>query len=498
MRFPLSSRIWWDYCAKFGVEGQPEGTKFPNPGEVTTTLLYRNMQLFWTGGAEEPPEPFKKIRDDLFDPQYGWLFTRFIHPYVTAFEGGREAVGILWQHWLDDYANTSFYSAVINRMTKAPYNWTAEDMNCFGALGLGSGGFSPLFPVGFMEMIRILAYGLEETQRAIPSGADSVLKKMLEAKDSPQGHSLLSSGRVHMEHYVRKITKDARGKLTLHMIKEGTKSIEVGGFDAVIVGTTTRAMQDMGLTESDLVSPKVGTALRNLHMCNASKLFLRTKDKFWMKNSATVPQNIQTDALPRGIYCVDYPEKDGSVDPNTPGCLLLSYAWGDDSDKLLHTRENGARDRYRVLYETLAKAPHNPTKKDAKGKPVALVENFLKHLPTPEEVLDENLFLVDWQATKHHYGAFKLNYPGQEPFAAHAYYQFKSCMSKDTDTGVYICGDGVSWVGGWVEGAMETGLNAAAAVVKHLGGTMDEEHSPLSQDQNLYNYFGTHMPGCKD
>ena len=37
MRFPLSSRVFWDYCSKFGVEGQKEGEKFPNPGEVTTT-----------------------------------------------------------------------------------------------------------------------------------------------------------------------------------------------------------------------------------------------------------------------------------------------------------------------------------------------------------------------------------------------------------------------------------------------------------------------------
>lgn len=172
---------------------------------------------------------------------------------------------------------------------------------------------------------------------------------------------------------------------------------------------------------------------------------------------------------------------------------------------MVHTRELGAKERYRVLYETLAKAPANPVKKDGSGQ-LALVENFVANLPTPEDVLDENLFMVDWQATKHHYGAFKLNYPGQEPFCAAAYYQFKTCENKPgskydagdpyafPDTGVYLCGDGVSWIGGWVEGAMETGLNCAAAVVKRLGGTMDEANSPLSQQTDLYNYFGTHMP----
>ena len=181
-----------------------------------------------------------------------------------------------------------------------------------------------------------------------------------------------------------------------------------------------------------------------------------------------------------------------------------------DSDKLLHTRELGAKERYRVLYETLTKAPPHPVDSDPCGA-LALVENFVSHLPTPEEVLDENLFLVDWQATKHHYGAFKLNYPGQEPWCAAAYYQFKTCENKPgldydegnpyefPDSGVYLCGDGVSFLGGWVEGAMETGLNCAAAVVKRLGGTMDEAKSPLSQQVDRYNYFGTHMPmyACK-
>ena len=81
------------------------------------SLLYRNLQLFWTGGAEDPPAPFGKIRDDLFDPDYGWLTTRFIRPFHVAFVAGDEAVAILWQQWLDDYANTSFYTAVIERMT---------------------------------------------------------------------------------------------------------------------------------------------------------------------------------------------------------------------------------------------------------------------------------------------------------------------------------------------------------------------------------------------
>jgi tryptophan 2-monooxygenase len=34
-----------------------------------------------------------------------------------------------------------------------------------------------------------------------------------------------------------------------------------------------------------------------------------------------------------------------------------------------------------------------------------------------------------------------------------------------------MAGDGVSWTPGWVEGAVQTALNAVWGIVNHLGGT---------------------------
>ena len=68
-----------------------------------------------------------------------------------------------------------------------------------------------------------------------------------------------------------------------------------------------------------------------------------------------------------------------------------------------------------------------------------------------------------------------------------AYFQFQTCLRGAEDTGVYLAGDSVSWSGGWVEGALQTGLNAACAAahrcdVDVIGG------SPLSQNDSLYKY----------
>ena len=59
------------------------------------------------------------------------------------------------------------------------------------------------------------------------------------------------------------------------------------------------------------------------------------------------------------------------------------------------------------------------------------------------------------------------------------------CISFDT--GVYLAGDSVSWQGGWTEGALQTGINAACAVAHHLGGKVIEE-SPLTQNPASYEY----------
>jgi len=92
---------------------------------------------------------------------------------------------------------------------------------------------------------------------------------------------------------------------------------------ALIVATTTRSMEFMGLTlpsdsGNNLLPQPSRVAIRNLPLTNSSKLFIRTATKFWQ--GTNMPQNIQTDELPRGLYCLDYPQTDYGV-------VLISYTF---------------------------------------------------------------------------------------------------------------------------------------------------------------------------
>lgn len=45
-------------------------------------------------------------------------------------------------------------------------------------------------------------------------------------------------------------------------------------------------------------------------------------------------------------------------------------------------------------------------------------------------------------------------------------------MNPATDKGIYLAGDGVSYSGGWTEGALQTAINCATAVACRLKGKL--------------------------
>jgi tryptophan 2-monooxygenase len=85
-----------------------------------------------------------------------------------------------------------------------------------------------------------------------------------------------------------------------------------------------------------------------------------------------------------------------------------------------------------------------------------------------------------------------LSEPGQDQHIATAFFDYQKAGTVN-DTGVYIAGDCVSWTSGWTEGALTTGLNAAAAVITSLGGNLNSNYgaswTPMSFGSQ-YNYLG--------
>lgn len=416
---------------------------------MLTTIQYQNQTYQWQAGAQ-PPGPFQQISTDWSN-----FINGLIGPLYTAWQaaqgnGDYSQVITLWQGMIDSYKNVSFYEAIRAGIP----SWTDDDVALFGALGIGSGGFGPLYQVNFLELMRIVVNMWEDNQQLLPGGISSLAEAFYTTKvETPTGPlSLETVGALNLGIKVTGLQSD-NGWITV--LNNGPMP-EIA-FPAVILATTTRSMEVFGTTLGSMVTQPVKSAIRDIHLMDSSKLFVRTATKFWL-DSSTIPANIQTDELPRGVYCLDYPDTDH-------GIVLVSYVWGDDSSKLLPMDKV---ERLEVFKQSIAQASPEFA--------AALVP-----MNGPDDII-----MVDWEDQDYYYGAFKLQYPGQEPNIAAAYYQFLTATTP-SDSGVYIAGDSVSWSGGWTEGALQTGINAACAVIAHLGGTLNPI-SPFTQNPGMYNY----------
>jgi tryptophan 2-monooxygenase len=473
MRVPVSNKVFYYYVDQFKL---PVLENFPDPGKVLTQLYYENKSYVWKPGPSPdeplpPPGPFKRIQRD-YDGFISPLTKEIYAPWIkaTQSQGSQrekyfEDVAEVWQRYIDRYKNMSFYEAVQQGIP----HWTTEDLNAFGALGVGSGGFGPLYEVGFLEMLRLTVNQWEVDQQWVATGinglTDSFYTREAIWKDGTRTKNV-SLKSLHSVKLNTPVTGIQYNELTRNPVvfhkNSKTGKIESQEYQAVIVATTTRSMEFMGLTlpttSKGIVAPSVRNSIKNLHLMESSKLFIRTRDKFW-KNDPSIPQNIQTDELPRGVYCLDYPD-----DITTDGIVLISYTWGDDSAKLLGV---GKEDRFEIFKRTLG----------------VINANFASHLiPVDDDILN-----VDWESMPYYYGAFKLQYPGQEADAHAAFFQYKTASDEEADRGVYLAGDSVSWAGGWTEGALHTGLNAVCAVAKRFNASFPKG-SPLDMDTDLYTY----------
>jgi tryptophan 2-monooxygenase len=460
MRVPPSEQLFQYFTGLFGV--QPGG-QFPDPGKVFTQIVFENQTYNWQPG-DPPPSIFTAVNAawDSLAGSFAAITQDLANP--ANFASAQAA----WQSLIynatapgpeQGYSTISFYQGLVQAFVEnyATYRlsqpWGPKEFALFGALGVGSGGFGPLYQVNFAEIIRLVVNGLESNQQFYPGGLGALINGFLNS--TPGGGQPIGQA-IAFGTPVTGVQSVGGGQVQVSYGGANPGQVQ---YDAVVIATTTRSMQvDMGLTDPPATPPVLGadqnTAIREIHLMNSSKLFVLTQSKFWLQGG--LPANIQTDGLVRGLYCLDY-------GPNTNyGVVLISYTWGDDSTKCIAIKDPQAR--LNILLNSLQ----------------AGVPAFVNALVP--QILPQYTTLIDWQEELGYYGAFKLNYPGQDPLNQNLYYQF-----LQSNNGIYLAGDSVGWCGGWIEGALQTGMNAAAAVAQQLGGVLFP-NNPMTQNPAQYQY----------
>ena len=149
------------------------------------------------------------------------------------------------------------------------------------------------------------------------------------------------------------------------------------------------------------------------------------------------------------------PEPDSSVlfclglfdnGPDKPGVICLSYAWMGDALKML---------------------PQPPEKR------VKLALGALKEIYPSVDIASHIIgdpITISWEADPHFLGAFKGALPGHYRYNQRMFAHFMQDDLPQAERGIFIAGDDVSWTPAWVEGAVQTSLNAVWGIIRHFGG----------------------------
>jgi tryptophan 2-monooxygenase len=127
---------------------------------VPTILSYENVSYSWAPNTPPPGlfGPLQRQFDEFVDPLLEALWT----PWRI---GDMKAVRQVWQQYINKYSTQSWYEGV-----QQGTGWDQAQMNAFGALGLGSGGFGPLYDIGFLDIFRLLVNQLETDQQLFQQG----------------------------------------------------------------------------------------------------------------------------------------------------------------------------------------------------------------------------------------------------------------------------------------------------------------------------------------
>jgi tryptophan 2-monooxygenase len=303
MRFPPSEYSLFHYLGQFGIEAN---SNFPDPGEVLTNLGYQGKTYTWPAKGN-PPDMFATVHagwtafiSDGFTPSSGPALLAPVAITELLRTGQYGAARSAWQAYIDMFGNQSFYSALQTLFSGAnppggkPWR-NPDDYELFGALGVGSGGLGPMYPVAFLEIVRLMVDELETDQLFIPAGIESLAQAF-----SEQVFGGLSIAQRVVNTPVSRVARTSEGVMLT--LADGSNEFA----DRVIVTASTRAMQiDMAMTApASALSPQQCSAVNDVHLTSSSKVFVMTQRKFWLDEN--LPANIQTDTLVRGVYCLDY------------------------------------------------------------------------------------------------------------------------------------------------------------------------------------------------
>jgi tryptophan 2-monooxygenase len=437
MRFPVSSTSFYHYVDKLGLRTRP----FPNPltEAAGSTVVDLEGDTYYASSLGDLPQLFREVADGWAQALEEARFTDIQNAIRSRDVGTLKA---LWNDLVPRWDDRTFYDFVAT--SKAFSSLSFRHREVFGQVGFGTGGWDSDYPNSMLEIFRVVMTNCDSDQRLIVGGAEQVPRGIWRCPapvcaNWPPGTSLASLHSGAPRPGVARIARGDDGRLAVTDAWGATRH-----YAAVLVTCQSWLLTTQIECEESLFSPKMWTALDRTRYMQSSKTFVMVDRPFWTDKDPRTGRDVMsmtlTDRLTRGTYLFDN-------GPGQPGVICLTYSWMSDALKML---PEPVERRVQLALGALAKIyPDVDIASHIIGDPIT----------------------VSWEADRHFLGAFKGALPGHYRYNQRMYAHFMQDELPEEQRGIFIAGDDVSWTPAWVEGAVQTSLNAVWGIMHHLGGS---------------------------
>ena len=445
MRFPASSTAFFHYVNLLGLKAAP----FPNPltPAAGSTVIDLEGQTHYARSLAELPPLFSEVAD-------AWTTALEELGFSDLQQALRQRdvprLKALWDRLVPLWDDRTFYDFIAQSDAFSKLSFRHREV--FGQVGFGTGGWDSDFPNTMLEILRVVLTGCDDNQYLIEGGVQQVpLGLWAHAPEHmvhwPAGTSLAGLHGGATRPGVTAIARSPDGQLAVTDVW-GT----VRAYPAVLVTCQSWLLTTQIAVEESLFSQKLWMAMDRTRYMQSSKTFVMVDRPFWKDvDPATGRDTLSmtlTDRLTRGTYLFDN-------GPAQPAVICLSYAWMSDALKMLPhppaRRVQLALDALKKIYPTVDIASH------IVGDPIT----------------------ISWEADPYFLGAFKGALPGHYRYNQRMYGHFMQAGLPAAERGIFLAGDDVSFTPAWVEGAVQTSLNAVWGIVHQLGGQCPaDNHGP--------------------
>jgi len=445
MRFPRTGRTFFHFLDLLDIQTE----NFPNPltPASSSTVIAVGGKVHYAKTASDLPVLFHEVsqawRESLEERAHFGPMQQAIR------DRDLKTIKRLWNDLVERFDDTSFsgYLATSKAFSALPF----EHREAFGQVGFGAGGWDTNFPDSILEVLRVVYVDADDDQLRIVGGAQLIPQRLWDHAPEtiahwPAGTTLASLNGGSPRGAVRKINRAAGGDAAAQAIEVTDEHGRRESYPAVIATCQSWLLSARIDCDESLFSPKLWTSIERSHYMQSSKTFVTVDRPFWKDVDPVTGRDVMsttlTDRLTRGTYLLDN-------GPDTPALICLSYTWNDDALKWLPL---DAAERVRLMLHSLkAIYPTVDIASHIVGDPIT----------------------VSWEDDPNFMGAFSDNLPGHYRYQERLFTHFRQEEFAPAHRGIFLAGDGISWTGGWAEGAVTTGLNAVWGVMHQLGGETD-------------------------